>query len=108
MKTEKKRASMMFDNRVLRGHITTSCGSIKEFAKRFGITEQAMQLKVEYLGCGVTKAIQIKNQALREFGGSIRYLSQYVTVDSVMNCIGTTREREIEMIRKIKSDESEA
>ncbi len=46
MKTEKKRASMMFDNRVLRGHITTSCGSIKEFAKRFGITEQAMQLKV--------------------------------------------------------------
>ena len=62
----------------------------------------------EYLGCGVTKAIQIKNQALREFGGSIRYLSQYVTVDSVMNCIGTTREREIEIIRKIKSDESEA
>jgi len=62
----------------------------------------------EYLDCGVTKAIQIKNQALREFGGSIRYLSQYVTVDSVMNCIGTTREREIEMIRKIKSEESEA
>lgn len=46
MKTNTKRASLMFDNRVLRGHITTACGSIKEFAKRFGITEQAMQLKV--------------------------------------------------------------
>lgn len=36
----------MFDNRVLRGHITTACGSIKEFASRFGISEQNMRLKV--------------------------------------------------------------
>ena len=65
----------------------------------------------EYLECGTTKAIQIKNQALREFGGSIRYLSQYVTVDSVMNCIGTTRETEINVILKLKEEskkESEA
>ena len=61
----------------------------------------------EYLDCGSTKAIQIKNQALREFGGSIRYLSQYVTIDSVMECIGTTREREIEVIRKLKEDSKE-
>lgn len=57
----------------------------------------------EYLNCGTTKAIQIKNQALREFGGSIRYLSQHVTIDSVMKCIGTTRDREIEVINKIKN-----
>ncbi len=57
----------------------------------------------EYLNCGTTKAIQIKNQALREFGGSIRYLSQHVTIDSVMKCIGTTRDREIEVLNKIKN-----
>lgn len=60
----------------------------------------------EYLDCGTTKAIQIKNQALREFGGSIRYLSQYVTIDSVLKCVGTTREVEIEMIRKLKESEA--
>lgn len=57
----------------------------------------------EYLNCGTTKAIQIKNQALREFGGTIRYLSQHVTIDSVMKCIGTTRDREIEVLNKIKN-----
>ena len=62
----------------------------------------------EYLECGSTKAIQIKNQALREFGGSIRYLTHYVTIDSVLKCIGTTREIEIETILKLKNKESEA
>lgn len=60
---------------------------------------------MEYCDCGSTKAIQIKNQALREFGGSIRYLSQCVSVDSVMNCLKTTRDNEIEIIRKIKQEE---
>lgn len=60
----------------------------------------------EYLECGTTKAIQIKNQALKEFGGSIRYLSQFVTIDSVMNCIGTTRDKEIDATRQLKFDES--
>lgn len=36
----------MFENRALRGHIVESCGSIKNFAKAFGLTEQAMQLKI--------------------------------------------------------------
>jgi len=56
-----------------------------------------------YCNCGTTKAIQLKTQALKEFGGSIRYMSQYVTVDSVMKCIGTTREREIEIINSVQS-----
>lgn len=55
-----------------------------------------------YLECGTTKAIQIKNQALYEFGGSIRYMSQYVTIDSVMKCIGTTREKELAIIELSK------
>lgn len=61
----------------------------------------------EYLDCGTTKAIQIKNQALREFGGSIRYMSQCVTIDSVLRCVGTTIEIEIEKIHKLEK-ESEA
>lgn len=52
----------------------------------------------DYCECGATKAVQIKNQALKEFGGSIRYMSQFVTVDSVMNCLGTTREKELGLI----------
>lgn len=46
MTPKKKGGTVVFDNRILRGHIVSSCGSIKEFAKRFGISEQAMQLKV--------------------------------------------------------------
>ncbi len=41
-----KKAKCIFDNRVLRGHIVANCGTIKEFAKRFGISENAMKLKV--------------------------------------------------------------
>ena len=41
-----KSTKLMFDNRVLRGHIVTACGSIKAFALRFGISENAMKLKV--------------------------------------------------------------
>lgn len=46
MTPKKKGGAIIFDNRILRGHIVAACGSIKEFAKRFGVTEQMMQLKV--------------------------------------------------------------
>ena len=62
----------------------------------------------DYVDCGTTKAIAIKNRALNEFGGSIRYMSQCVTVDSVLRCLGTTRERELELIEKLETRESEA
>ncbi len=58
-----------------------------------------------YTGLGTTKSIQIKNRAVSEFGGAIRYMSQYVTVDSVMQCLGTTRERELEMLNKALDEE---
>lgn len=40
------KTKVTFENRILRGHIIESCGSIGEFAKRFGITETAMGLKL--------------------------------------------------------------
>ena len=46
MTPKKQGGSIVFDNRILRGHVVAACGSIKEFAKRFGITEQMMQLKI--------------------------------------------------------------
>lgn len=61
----------------------------------------------DYVDCGTTKAIAIKNQAAREYGGSIRYMSQCVTVDSVMQCLGTTREKELEAIRQLENKERE-
>lgn len=46
MLTKKEGGKVLFDNRVLRGHITESCGSIQSFAERFGISSQAMNLKL--------------------------------------------------------------
>lgn len=56
----------------------------------------------EYVGCGSTKAIEIKNDAIKNHDGAIRYLSQCVRVDSVMEVLGTTREREIEILKSIQ------
>ena len=54
-----------------------------------------------FFNCGTTKAIQIKNQACKDFAGSIRYMSQYATVESIMQCVGTTRNKEIEILNKL-------
>lgn len=40
------KTKVTFENRILRGHIMESCGSIEEFAKRFGLTPTAMGLKL--------------------------------------------------------------
>lgn len=62
----------------------------------------------KYVGCGSTKAIEIKNSALRDYDGAIRYLNQCVKVDSVMKVLGTTRERELEILKTSLEKESEA
>ena len=46
METKAKKKTIIFDNRRLRGHVVEACGSIKKFAELFGISEQAMQLKI--------------------------------------------------------------
>ena len=61
----------------------------------------------EYVGCGSTKAIEIKNAAIKNHDGAIRYLNNCVKVDSVMKVLGTTREREIELLKKVIGKEEE-
>ena len=46
MGDNRKKTKLIFDNHILRGHIVRSCGTIKAFALRFGISETAMQLKI--------------------------------------------------------------
>lgn len=48
-----------------------------------------------------TTAIKIKNMAVKEFDGAVPYGSKYVKTDSVLNCFGTTREKEIERLRQL-------
>lgn len=62
-----------------------------------------------YADVGATKAIAIKNKAIREHGGGVKYMSHRVTVDSVLECLGTTREKEVEIVsRLIKSNEPDS
>jgi len=53
----------------------------------------------EYFNVGTTKAINIKNRAIKEFDGVIPFSTQYVKCESVMILFGTTRESELKAIR---------
>lgn len=46
-------------------------------------------------------AIAIKNRAIKEFDGAVKYGSEYASVESVLNLFGTNREYEINAMRKL-------
>lgn len=52
-----------------------------------------------------TTAISIKKKAQTKFNGSVPYGSQYVKSDSVLAMFGTSRERELEILKKGGIDE---
>ena len=54
-----------------------------------------------YLQCGKTKASQIKSTASAN-GGAIEYFPKYVTIDSVLALLGTTREIEIQNLINLR------
>lgn len=49
---------------------------------------------------GRSTAIRLKNRAINENCGAVVYGTQYASIDSILGLFGTTREREIEIIRK--------
>jgi len=51
---------------------------------------------MEYLGCKHTKAINIKDMAIKN-GGGVKYSTSLAKVDSVLELFGTTREKELSL-----------
>ena len=54
----------------------------------------------EYVGCKTTKAIELKNIAVKQFGGAVKYLPNMVKRNAVLELLGTTFDNEIKAIRK--------
>lgn len=52
---------------------------------------------MEYVGCGKTKAIELKNLATQEHDGAIKYLPHCVKRDSVLKTLGTNYETELKI-----------
>ena len=55
---------------------------------------------MEYCGCKKDKAYLYMKIAREKFGGALRYEPSMVSADSVLAIFGTTREREIEILKK--------
>lgn len=47
-----------------------------------------------------TTAIRVKQRAIREMNGAIPYSAKYVKTDSVLALYGTSREKELSILRK--------
>lgn len=47
-----------------------------------------------------TTAIRIKQRAIKEMNGAVPYGTEYVKTDSVLALYGTTREKELSIIKK--------
>ena len=58
---------------------------------------------MSYCDCGTTKAYEIMAHCRKEYGGTIRHLPNCVRRDSVLAFLGTTIERELEIINCINN-----
>ena len=63
---------------------------------------------MEYTGtASKTTAIKIKNRAIKLYGGEVAYGTQYVSTNSVLMLMGTTRERELELLKGAFNEKKE-
>lgn len=51
-----------------------------------------------FCGVGQTKAYSIMKICKKEYKGTVRYEPKYITTDSLMAYLGTTRERELTLL----------
>ena len=54
-----------------------------------------------------TTAIKIKQRAIKEYQGSVSYGTEYVKTDSVLALIGTSREKELSILKRNNDDEKD-
>lgn len=60
---------------------------------------------MNYYDIGSTRACEMKARAIAEFNGSLKYMSDKVKADSVLVMNGTSREREIAILKSILKGE---
>jgi len=60
---------------------------------------------MEWCEVSKTTAIKIKDRAISKYGGAVEYGNHLAKTDSVLQMYGTTREREIELLRKLNNEE---
>lgn len=58
-----------------------------------------------YLGVSTSQANKIKNRAIKECDGAVLYGSNLVKTDSVLQLYGTTRDKEISILKEIAHDQ---
>lgn len=54
-----------------------------------------------------TTAIRVKNRAIKEQNGSVKFGTQYVSTDAVLALYGTSRENELKILKGIINNEEE-
>lgn len=59
-----------------------------------------------YCEVKTSKAYEIRNKAIKEFGGSIKYLPERVTVQSVLSVVGTSISQQLEIIHSLIVDKN--
>ena len=53
-----------------------------------------------YLGIGTTKAYELIAKCRKDYNGTIRDMPQYIKRDSFLAMLGTSAERELELLKK--------
>ena len=57
-----------------------------------------------YCECGATKATAIRQAAIKKYDGEVILYKKLVKTDSVLKVIGTTREKELEIVSQALKD----
>lgn len=57
----------------------------------------------EFNDCKTTKAYRIREIAIHQFSGSIKYLTSRVKVDSALRAMGSSLEQELRLIEAMKA-----
>lgn len=55
---------------------------------------------MEYVECSHNKAERIRNLCIKEYGGRVKYEPTSVKTEAVLNYLGSSREIEIDLIKR--------
>lgn len=61
---------------------------------------------MEYVGVSPATAIKIKARAIKEKNGLVEFGTTYVKTDSVLALYGTSREQEIEILKRLNNGQT--
>jgi hypothetical protein len=62
---------------------------------------------MNYFGVKHTTAYTIKERAIKEFDGTVKFGTQFVKTDSVLALYGTSRKQELDTIKVLENDDED-